>query len=764
MSFKRYMLLTMATVLSLASIGCSDFVNGQKPEKEEIKFSNDRLSCLKDVPTSLKRFSVGTAKESEIREGIDCMRDALNYFQKKTYGAQGNAYTVDEMRRFFSKYFLKENVVTPAFAEELMKIKKALLGGSVQTLTKEEITRLVDVLAIVRDESVKLSPHVQVLLNQLPDKKANWDHVSMAVEQLRVSLQRLLEKTEISRSDYSFEDAKNALAGFSEFIKGTEPFAPYEQYSKWIPVVESVKNILMGRDAQIVTLRQWKDSLDTLIDLYGLALKYHYVIHNFDMSNQTKVREISQFVGQALDLLENCHQMKTAGIITLGDIDSLIDAAVPALKINIREISMKRLYRAGILRLLDPNRNGDSRGILGLEKRHLSSLRREYNVWRLNQSFVDFVSNKFKGASLSAANLLQTYGEFESNKVISKGLTSDPYEQVALQNAWIDLGDQLKAPVLVTYNNRGRMFETDSSFELKTTWKSLTKSNLIRAMSRGLMLAYGEKTTGVLSEARMSKKGLVAWYDDFNDLMTDLKAFDPRTGNTGARSFLEANFFTFSGDGNDWMDMRETYEFISVLFSAGLASAGNIQDDITMKPGCALPKKDVFGMRYINEQCFKAYLRRGFKGYFDNLPNMARYVERLNDTQWEDFYSSLKAASSSPDPIPGTIETANVRTMVTIVHYVEAIMVIYDRDRNQTLSLDEVYAATPRFMSFIRGIGKSSSETILEQGFAFLVFKGHIPTAWELTKFQAQKNWIGEATRADILRLFGSLREQLNTR
>ena len=102
--------------------------------------------------------------------------------------------------------------------------------------------------------------------------------------------------------------------------------------------------------------------------------------------------------------------------------------------------------------------------------------------------------------------------------------------------------------------------------------------------------------------------------------------------------------------------------------------------------------------------------------------------------------------------------------MVTIVHYVEAIMVIYDRDRNQTLSLEEVYAATPRFMSFLKGMGKSSSETVLEQGFAFLVFKGRIPGGWDLTKFQYQKRSMGEATRADILRLFGSLKDQLNRR
>ncbi|MGE5085356.1 MAG: hypothetical protein ACM3MG_03590, partial [Bacillota bacterium] len=424
-------------------------------------------------------------------------------------------------------------------------------------------------------------------------------------------------------------------------------------------------------------------------------------------------------------------------------------------------VSIKRVYRAAILRLLDVNRNGDSRGILGLQKSHLISLRREFNVWRLNQNFIDTVSSKSGGSVMTQQSLLKSYRELGDGGSLQTGFTSDPYEQTALQNAWLDLGQQLNSPVLVSYNQHGRMLEIDSGIEMKTDWMSLTKSNLMRAMSRGLMLAYGENKAGVLSEARLSKQGLITWYEDFTDLMTDLKAFDPRTGNTGGRSFLEANFFTFSGNGDDWMNIRETYEFVSVLFSAGLSSAGDLQTGIESS-GCAMNAKDVFGNRYLNENCFQARLRRDFSAYFDNLPNMAQYVARLNDTQWSDFYNSLKSASLSPDQKPNLIETANVRTMVTILHYVEAIMVVYDRDHNQTLSLDEVYAATPRFMAFLHSLGKSSSDTILKQGFAYLVFYGRIPGAWDLTAFQAKKMWLGEATRSDILRLFGSLKDQLN--
>lgn len=770
MSFKHKFSLLMASVLLTTSVGCSDFINGRETREEELHFANDKLVCLKDVPASLKRLTTGDAESKEIITSVDCLRQALVYFQKKTYGKQSNAYTVEEMRRFFSKYFLKENVVTPEFALELMKIKKALLGGSSNNLTKDEITRLVDVLAILRDEAVDLAPHIKLLLLKTSVDEANWQQVSAATEQLRVGAQRLLEKTELSRSDYSFEDGKRAIKGFKEFVKEKDTEA---RVSKWLPVVEVVKNVLMGREAQLATFSQWKGSLNSLVDLYGLFLKYHYVIHNFDTSNQTKVREVSQFIGQAIDLIESCPQITTRGMIPLEDIDNLIETILNLPQVQsvaqIRPVSVETLYRAAILRLLEPGRNGDSRGILGLEKKHIVSLRREYNVWRLVQSFADaqLYGDRTVDAPISRNDLLLSYKEFDHGTVIKKGLSSDPYEQAALNNAWNDFGDLLKSNVLIVYNKNGRIEESNNNKMLSTDWTGLTKSNLMRAMSRALMLAYGKETSGELKKATIQPDGLYTWYEDFKELMYDLKAFDRRTGNTASRSFQEANFFTFSGNGDDYMNQRETYEFVSLLFSAGLSSSASIYNDMLVE-GCGKANgqtlredTDPLGFYYLNDKCFESQFRLQFNKHFDNLPEMSKWVARMTPEEWTEFYSTLRFLSRvSAKEDEGLIEVANIRTMVTIIHYIESIMVSYDKDRNQTLSLDEVYAASPRFMPFIKKSTTVTMETLLNQGFAYLVFYGKEGNAAQLAWFQAQKIWMNEATRMNLLRVIKVIKQK----
>lgn len=753
--------ITMACVTSLTLSGCSDFLSGKKIEPEVLNFSNEKLSCLKQLPANLKDFSVGDASEKNIRASFDCTRDALLYFKNKTYGSVPNAYTIEEMRNFFAKYFLKENIVTPEFAADLMKIKKSLLGGSESYITKDEIVRLVDLLAVVRDEAVQLSPHMKILLNQERNKETTWDQVSAATEQLRFSFQRLLDKTQLSTSDYSFEDAKRALAGLGDFLRGSEPFAPYERAKEWMPLVESVKNVLMGRRMQLTKLYQWKESLDTVIDLYGLALKYRYVIQYLKYENGNEVHQLGQFINQGLDLIENSQQIKSSGIIPADDLDQLIDQLTPYFKFSfkLRESSLKKIYRIVLLRMLSPERNGDTRGFLGLEKKHLSALRREFNIWRMDQSFINFVKVDEKTKKISQKDLLSRYESFNKNFVIEKGITANPIEQMALAQSWKDFGDILKSTILVNYNNKGRIIEATHPEAYGVTWKSLTKTNLMRGIARMLMLGYAENTSGRLSEAHMSKAGLIAWYDEFNEIGLDIKAFDPRSGNSGARSFLEANFFTFSGNGDEWMDQRETFEFVSLLFSAGLSSSDDIRKDMK---GCEVAEKDIFGYAYLNELCFKRHFRKNFAIYFDNMPWMGRFVKGLDDKEYEAFYGYLKDASVTSDQKLGRIETANIRTMVTILHYVESIMVIYDRDKNQTLSVDEVYAAAPRFMSFFKTVQPGQFEFLITEGFAYLVFNGKMPGLWGVTGFQFSKQFKSDATRSDILRLFGTLKEQLN--
>ncbi|MEN0060491.1 MAG: hypothetical protein AAGB31_16745, partial [Bdellovibrio sp.] len=363
MSFKKkrsLLVLSLIAISSFSGVGCSEFINGKKAEPEVLEFSEKRFACLQKLPEQLKKFSVGEASEQEIRGGYDCLREALKYFNKRTFGSIEGAYTGEEMRNFFGKYFLKKNNVTSEFTAELMKIKQALLGGSDLSITKIEIHRLVEILGVLRDESVLLSPHMKILLSQAQQQKAGWPAISAAVEQLRKSFQKLLSQTDLAKSRYSFADLKKALKGFSEFARGKEPFAPYDNSVQWMVLLEPVKTILMGEKAHFQDEEQWRKSLDSLVDLYELVLKYRESVQELKIQNPDNLDQIGRLLDQGLKLIQNSHQMKTKGFIPFEDLDHLLASLPAEWRGAVRVESLQKAYRIFLMRILDPDRKNDT--------------------------------------------------------------------------------------------------------------------------------------------------------------------------------------------------------------------------------------------------------------------------------------------------------------------------------------------------------------------------------------------------------------------
>jgi|GEM_PF-1445363 hypothetical protein len=733
-NYKKIFAIVLS-VVTLATSGCGKYLNGEKAKGEVIELGDAKFKCLKALPETLKNLSVGESDPEEIREGADCINNALTYFQRRTDGSlNGGDYTTADMRKFFSKYFLKENKVSPQFADELMKIKKALLGGSDQFMTKDEVLKLVDLMKVIREELVLIAPHIKVLLKQDPKVKANWDEVATATEQLRRSLQKILSVSQLSKSDYSLEDAKRAFSGLSEFIRGSQPFMPYERYSRWIPLVESVKNVLMGRSPHFSGMQDWSQGLDNLIDLYSLALKYAYVIRDNQLESPSDARQLTQFAMQFLDLVESSHQMASTGQIPFADIDNLISEISRYVDMKgVRPDSIKTAYQVFILKVLEPQRQGDSRGLFGVERKHIAALKRELNVFRMTQSFVDSLYTKDPRVLRSQQHVLAAYKEFDFAYVIDKGLSADPLERQALRVAWKDFGNLLESKFPVNFSAKGGMFIASEPGKYSMTWKALTKFNIMKAITRILMLGYGTQTKGELSKSEISKDSLIAWYSDFQEIGYDLKAFDRRTGNSGGRSFLEANFFTPSGDGQNGMNDRESFEFVSLLFSAGLGTSSKIQADMTVK-GCAQRNVDVFGKPFMDEACFKRVLRENFVEYFDNLPDMSMWVRYLSDEAFDQFFAGMVDAARISPADGGYIETADLRTMVTMLHYTETVMAIYDLDHSNGLSIAEIKAANPRFLPFFRAQNLTKYEYILDESFTYLVLEGDIPTGVDLVE------------------------------
>ncbi|MBC7370349.1 MAG: hypothetical protein H7326_02220 [Bdellovibrionaceae bacterium] len=732
---------------------CSEFLNEKKQSPETIELSNERFACLKELPEQMNQYLEGQVSAADIRSGFDCGKAALVYFKSKTKGSLNDAYTLEDIRNFFGKYFLKRNNVTPEFAAQLFKIKKVILGGDEKSLTKAEIQKFADLLDVLKDHAVLLSPHFSVLMGK--KAKPEWSDVNAGIEQLRSTSWVLLREVNLVNSDYTFDDLKKFIFGLNNFINSTRPFQLYASVEQNVELIEAVKRVLIGEDTRFEQLKDWEDGLKTVLQLYREGLRYKYFIKTNPRSNPNEMEMFTTFIDAAVRLVDESLPMKRAGVIPFTAIDNLLDrlAERKFLPENSTSAVLKETYKKIILRAFDSSRHGDSRGLEGFEKSHLVALRQEWRSYRLHQYFIDTLPMLDAKLEIAPVELAAASSLFKADEYVKNALSQNSLEQEALLKTWADGQALLRSNWPLQFNAAGRLLVVSNPKEVRQTWASLTRWNLMRALARGMNIGYGMNG---LAEA-----DLVRWYNDFQNFGIELKAFDPRNGNSGARSFKEANFFTFSGNGDGIMNPQETFEYVSALFAGGISSSNTLVNDMIAR-GCALPDKDVFGNPWLDEACFKRNLISQAGRYFDNLPGLVRQISTMKPAQVDEFYANLMASARTSPANGGRVETADLRTAVMMLHYTEILVTVYDRNRNGSLDEAEVKLAAPRFMQFMKSVSPIQANFVVSDFFLFLVFKGKKPTISEYLWFQGQKTFgsLGEVSRDKVLRVFKVLKEE----
>lgn len=759
-----HLLWTGLLVLSLS--GC-DFLRRSEKEKDVLEISDSRFQCLQTLPDTMKNFFAGRGQATPIRRDMDCLSEAFTFFRQRTRGTFEDAYTAEDLRKFFGKYFLKENNISPELADNLMRLKKAILGGAGDRVTKVEIDRLIKLLGNVKEEAVQLAPQMGILLNDEVKGTNSVNAIDKAIKQLRRSTLHLFREIDLSRSDYTFQDGQKLVLGFADFIRGSSPVRIKAlDIQEWWPFIEQGKVLLFGQRASLSNLGEWQDAIDLIVDAYGGFLRYKFLVQGKDFDNPDDLRSALDLVESVLGLLERSPQMRLHGRIAFVSIDDLLKLALEKklLPWDVSLEAFKELYRQILVGLFDPVRRGDLRTADALERLHLVSLRRELAVFRFHQDVIDQLSSA-GGPGILKSDLPKALAGIGIEEVLRRR-TSDSIEQRLVRSAWEKFQNLLLKPWPMMYTANERVLVSAGAAQTPRTWRSFSRFNIMHSLTRIFMQGYGD--TGDPIRSFVTETSLKKWYADFDRFGVESKAFDPRSKNAGSRSFKEASFFTFSGDGDDRLNMDEMFDFISVLFTAGLTNVDDIRHHMH-QGGCEIDRADIFGEPWLKEDCFRQQLRWNFAGVFGGLPGMAEAVRQMNDSQWTAFADDLLGAARISDPQGGLVENGDVRTMVMILHYVETLMVIFDTDGSGTLSPAEVRAGTPRFLSFLRPLSPSQNEEFLQEAFVAMVFKGAKPGGWDMTKTEWRrfKEWIGltdppQAGRAQLMKVFRSLKAELS--
>lgn len=714
---KRALILMIPFIVVL-NVSCSKYIGGEKKQEQVIELSENQFACLKNVPTILKKYANGSASDSEIGSSLDCLKVATTYFIDKTQGSTFDEYTIEDLRKFFGKYFLKQNNLSQEFTFEIMKFKKAILGGSDRNVSKAELRKFVLLIDILKTELVSIRTHFSILSFQSRNTPVNSEVIDESIKKLNRSLKMIFANTSLMNSDYKFEDAVSFIQGLVDYFKESQSEKSMSASLIWLPLLKDIKVILFGQNAYFKNQTDWSLAIDVVTDVWGISLGYKHQLSQFNFSDQNEFDQIYSLALKFLNLLDRSPRMKEEGEILFSDIDILIRRAYQ-LKIINTSVSIENIlhtYQIALIRFFNPAKSKDLRSINSLSKSMLRALRFELKNWGQIQNWIGTLS---KGLEYNRSQLASSFKGYSFNYFIKNNSENsleadalkanrDEFQRILEFDRIPFLGKDLK--VFVSF----RGVEKNERFN----WNQLTYFHLIQVFSRLFMLGYGDN--GQLNVYQMKQ-----WYNDFSSLGIELNVFDPRSTGTPERSFQEANLFTFHGNGNEWIDTVEIHELITILIGSGFGAKTELRKFLG---SCEIEKLDIFGKKWINEVCFKEQFQKNFDKVFSHLPNLINENKAMTKNQKDWFYYFLISSARTSESKNGLIEDADLRSLMVIINYIEVLISSFDFDHSGNLSLSEIDAASVRFKDFFKVIKPDLSDDTYKKVFRYLVLKGEKPS------------------------------------
>ncbi len=749
--FSKLIRVATATVFTVVQLGCGLSTGETSPDMARPAFSGKGYSCVGQIPRHLERYVWDELNDSQITEFVQCLQKAFTTFVQLTRGKDKEAYAPEEIRRFLQAYFLRERPITDELMNEFMVIKQVLVGGEVDIITRPEITELIEFLEDVRREAIRIRPYIKYLnpkliLNQDPSEIGA--RLQEANEILRQAIRVLTLRLQGGQKDYSFAHLATLMTEFRGFVRWDEHFKNTIPVAAWIEFFKTFKATTVNpQNVEMMRMNEWAPFLQTFVRWYLAYIQYRVGVAEQPVLRGVGLQNTLHLGHTLFDLAEEAVHRQPNKVLTIAQVNSLVASAQKLgwLPARVRAQSVEKFTRALIDRVFADEKAvaGRNQGE-GVSLQTLTLARYEFYRWAYIQMQLDQRYNPERNANGGVPSLHSNFfiPAHVQNKL--RNMRDADWEHFLKIRT-------LTRPLFNSNLSRATVAHpTDSQQQdpLEHGFHNLSVMNLLRSSVGLLFRGYGEMPGRRWDwNSTLKSESLQAFYEDIRDLAVDLTLADPRVENTGARAFIEGNLFTFSGDGvafdvnRSRLTFVEAMELLALLYSGGQMSTDAYK---ALKDKCKNGPADGNGDAMIERACVLERVPEMIELYGANLPGMHQYVrtapveERF--TLAKNILDSAFSPKSRVEGVPPEsriewVERSELAIVAVVLHYLEAVTIRFDANRDGVLTSDELRKAVPVFSGFIQRYAKDKLQKDLsvrdaEGVFLYILAYKSFPTSW----------------------------------
>ena len=770
-------LVRMMFVLGLAIVvaGCQLSTQEDVAPDAPLKLSGPSENCFDDALATFEDYFRGLSSAEKIDGAFTCVSGALEMFA--TYGrgsTNRESFSSNELRAFLERHFLRTTKLSDGFMREAMRVKQSLLGGAGDRLTKNEITRLTQVLETLRIETQRLRPHVDIL-----NRKVLEDGDGEALENALFDLAQTVDELGIllgqSKEPYTLESFKALLFEVQGLYQSTSDWRGPAWFAKQMPLVAAAKAVLIRPAGEQIAPDEWKMLFSHAGRLYGLYLRYSYAIAGRDLFYGDGLRQIRISVLEVSRILEKAIAAKGTGRVDIALLKNFFEQleASEVFNLPVRASTISNLLEPFLERilnpfvatrliggLLDPADKLSAHGYRsvqdGLTMTNLTVLRdtllgwiEMQQLWERLETEAVAQSPRLAGRAIPIATVRKLWAS---------------YSGATHQESWSDLKSLFDRPLPTSIDAEGRLMMVPTAkvtFDRNSFAALNWKQQIVRTLG-----------TGYVSDPKnLRMKGITLSqlkevFDDFFELTIDLKFLDRTDGDIWKTGFTIASIFLFSSDGDDRLGFHEAVDLFVFSFGSSAIAKEMIRPEVF--GNCAWGDPNSIGLPRIKSDCWRREVRRGYPTYFETLPGWTNLVKGWNDERWNSFFSDFEKASRKPTNPSGPMASGEMDRAISIHHYIEALYTRWDSNGDGRLSMAEADKAFYLFKKILKDAsGFKDDKEVRALYFHLLVF-GKPPESfsnklywlwWKENPDEWEKRT--NADRRILVQIFGNLASAL---
>lgn len=747
--FQRFLsLLSTGLVTSILLAACGSFF-GDRSKQKVARLNETTLSCMKEVPNNIESWSKGHST-NEIDETVDCVSSAFDRFLSHVRGEGEEGWRADEIAEFLSGEFKQRPEELKEKIQAALVLKQLLFGGDETRLKRSELIRVRELLTKLKPSLRELAPLMPLLT--LKAEHGTIEETESAARILNVMAREVATQIRLSQSaneqlEHRYEQLIDALVVFG---------IQRESLESWLPLAKNAKVILAGGLVDRVERPRLSRVVLAAAQVWGIFIRTRYGLKE---SDDLFGRDLEAFARVAYDGIEELeHSIKAQAPetqIRVEKITSLVDSLAEKdfIPLGLRASTVNRFIPAVLGKFLYGNSKPDRElKMKGLDSDHVNTIRLTFEDWLDGQRALNRVYESRPDATSGFDVFSQAWNQ-ETNDLAS-----------ANRRYRIELSELLANANALGTDDETRPRISRDSIKSGLKKSDLNRLNISRAIGALIIYGYPYDTDLARSGVGLNEKEVMEFALDIRELGIDLGITDVRSLKAGPRTYMEASLFTTMANGSVRVGLHQAVEWFAIAYGSQQASTRYYQ---SLVKDCGAGQYDSTGREKLVASCFRQAFIRDFEDVFSNLPDFVAWVRSNNDNRIvERLVELIEQATRSDGKSEKPIEPADALAMFPVVHYMENLVRIHDRNGDGVLDEKEVNDYFPIIAPFIRKLaeGKAEEEWIQREVYEYMLNHGvpPDPSSW-LTALQIGwdklKNqfWKKEATRYDILRVIAGL-------